>query len=68
MRRAAWAIAGIVIGYWEFRDDLEYWLPALGTVYGGQVVGQTAILTVLAAIVLGSVVWLSYRGLSYLLD
>ena len=68
MRQAAWAVLAIVIGYWEFRDDLDYWLPALGAVYGGQVIGQTVILTVLAAIVFGSAVFLAYRALSWILD
>lgn len=68
MSRAVWAVVAIVVGYWEFKDDLEYWLPALGAVYGGQVIGQTVILTVLAAIVFGSAVFLSYRFLGWLLD
>jgi hypothetical protein len=58
----------IVVGYWEFRDDLEYYLPALGVVYGGHVVGQTLILGVLAVIVFGTAVFLSYRFLGWILD
>jgi hypothetical protein len=68
MKRAAWAVLGIVIGYWEFRDDLDYWLPAWGGMYGGQVIGQSVIFGVLAAIVFGSVVFLSYRFLSWILE
>jgi hypothetical protein len=68
MKRAAWAVLGIVFGYWEFRDDLAYWLPAWGTVYGGRVIGQTAVLVALAAIVFGSAVFLSYRFLGWILD
>jgi hypothetical protein len=68
MKRAAWAILAIVVGYQEFSDDLAYWLPAWGAVYGGQVIGQTVILTVLAAIVFWSAVFLSYRLLGWILD
>ena len=56
MQRAALAI---VISYWEFRCDLEYWLPAFGIVYRGHVVGQMVILALLAAIIFGSAVILS---------
>jgi hypothetical protein len=52
----------------RFRDDLEYWLSAWGAVYGGRVIGQTMILTALAAIVFGSTVFLSYRALTWILD
>ena len=68
MKRAALALLAIIVGYQEFSDDLAYWLPAWGAVYGGQVIGQTVILTVLAAIVFGSAVFLSYRFLGWLLD
>ena len=65
MQRAALAT---VVCYWEFRCDPDYWLPALGVVCGGYVVGQMVILAVLAAIIFGSVVILSYRFLDWLLD
>jgi len=68
MKRASWAVLAIVIGYWEFRGDLEYWLPAWGAVYGGQVVGQAVILGVLALIVFGSVVALSYQFLNWVFE
>ena len=65
MQRAALAT---VVCYWEFRSDLDYSLPPLGVVCGGYVVGQMVILAVLAAIIFGSVVILSYRFLDWLLD
>jgi hypothetical protein len=68
MKRAIIAVLAIVVGYWEFRGDLDYWLPAWGAVYGGQVIGQAVILGVLAAIIFGSVVFLSYRFLSFIFD
>ncbi len=68
MRRACWSVLAIVIGYWEFSDDLAYWLPAWGAVYGGQVIGQTAVLVVVAAIVFGSAVFLSYRLLNWIFE
>jgi len=68
MKRAALAVLGIVAGYWEFRDDLEVWLPAWGSVYGGQVIGQSVILGVLGLIVFGSVVFMGYRSLGWFLD
>jgi hypothetical protein len=40
----------------------------VGSCVRGQVIGQTVILTVLAAIVFGSAVFLSYRFLGWLLD
>ena len=49
----------IVVGYWEFPCDLDYWLPELGVVYGDRLVGQSMILAVLDAIMFGSVVTLS---------
>jgi hypothetical protein len=68
MRRAALAMLAIVVGYWEFRDDLEYWLPAFSFVYDGRIIGQTVILGVLALIVFGSVVCLSYRFLNWMFE
>ena len=68
MKRTALAVLAIVIGYWEFRGDLEYWFPAWGAVYGGQVIGQAVILGVLAAIIFGSVAVLSYRFLNWIFE
>jgi hypothetical protein len=68
MKRAALAVLAIVVGYWEFRDDLEVWLPAWGAVYGGQVIGQSVIFGVLALIVFGSIVALSYRFLNWIFE
>ena len=68
MKRASWAVLATVISYWEFRGDLDYWLPAWGAVYGGQVIGQAIILGVLAAIVFGSAVFFGYRVLGWILD
>jgi hypothetical protein len=68
MKRAIIAVLAIVVGYWEFRGDLEYWLPAWGAVYGGKVIGQAVIIGVLALIVFGSVVFLSYRLLNWMFE
>jgi len=69
MRRAAWAITGLAIGYLEFRDDLEIWLPSWGkALESGYVWGQVIVLGFLAMAVFGAVIWTAYRGLSYLLD
>jgi hypothetical protein len=37
----------VVIGYWEFRDDLNYWLPAFGSLDSGYALGQTLVLALL---------------------
>ncbi|MGA2344427.1 MAG: hypothetical protein ABSF93_00390 [Candidatus Sulfotelmatobacter sp.] len=68
MKRAILAVLAVVVGYLEFRDDLEVWLPSWGSVYGGQVIGQVVILSVLAAIIFGSVVFLSYRFLNWIFE
>ena len=56
------------MGYWEFRDDLGYWLPAVGSLDSGYVLGQIVVLAILAAIIFGTVISLSYRFLSSILD
>jgi hypothetical protein len=68
MKRAVLALVAIIVGYQELSGDLAYWLPAWGAVYGGEIIGQSVILTVLAAIVFGSAVFLAYRALSWILD
>jgi hypothetical protein len=68
MKRAIIAILAIVVGYWEFCDDLAYWLPAWGAVYGGQIIGQSVIFGVLALIIFGSAVALSYRFLNWIFE
>ena len=40
MKRAALATLGIVLGYWQFRDDLDFWLPTLGAVDKGYVIAN----------------------------
>ena len=68
MKRALLAFITLYVCVKEIGADLAYWLPAWGAVYGGQVIGQSVILTVLAAIVFGSAVVLSYRLLGWILD
>jgi hypothetical protein len=68
MKRAMLAGLGVYVGYLELRINLEYWVPSFGEVYGGQVLGQTAILAVLAVLVFGSVVALSYRFLNWVFE
>jgi len=68
MKRAIIAGLGLYVGWLEFSDDLGYWLPAWGGAYGGQVIGQTVIFGVLAVIVFGSVVALSYRFLNWIFE
>lgn len=68
MKRAALAALAIVAGFWEFRDDLAYWLPAVGSLSSGYALGQIVILGFLAAIIFGTVISLSYRLLSSILD
>jgi hypothetical protein len=69
MKQAALAVLAIVIGYWEFRRNLEYWLPAWGAAFdGGYIWGQIVILATLAAVVFGSIVTLAYHALGYWLD
>jgi len=68
MKRAILAGLGIYAGYLELRVNLEYWFPAFGSVYGGQVLGQTVILGVLALIVFGSAIGLSYRFLNWIFE
>ena len=68
MKRAILAGLALYIGYLEFGADLDYWLPAWGAVYGGQVIGQAVIFGILAAIVFGSVVALSYRFLNWIFE
>jgi hypothetical protein len=54
MKRGALAMLPIVVGYWEFRDDLGYWLPAVGTLDSGYVLVQTLVLAFLAAVIFGT--------------
>ena len=68
MKRAALAALAIVIGYWEFRDDLMYWLPAFGSLGSGYALGQTVVLGFLAGVIFGTVISLSYRFLTRILD
>jgi hypothetical protein len=68
MKRAILAALAIVIGYWEFRDDLAYWLPAVGSLSSGFALGQTVVLGFLAAMIFGTVISLSYRFLNSILD
>jgi hypothetical protein len=55
------------IGYWEFRDDLAYWLPGVGSLSSGYAVGQTVVLGILAAGIFSTVLSLSYRVLNSIL-
>jgi len=68
MKRAVIAGLGLYLGWLEFADDLAYWLPAWGAVYGGQVIGQAVILGILAAIIFGSAAVLSYRFLDWIFE
>lgn len=68
MKRVALAMLAIVVGYWEFRDDLSYWLPAVGSLDSGYALGQIVVLGLLAAVVFGTVISLSYHFLSSILD
>jgi hypothetical protein len=55
--------------YTEFRDSLDYWLPAVGYAGGhGYMWVQYAFLAVVATGILCSVVAFSYRALSYIFD
>jgi hypothetical protein len=67
MKRAALALLAVVIGYWEFRDDLAYWLPAWGSIDSAYALGQTLLLALLGAIIFATVS-LSYRSLNWVLD
>jgi Flp pilus assembly pilin Flp len=55
------------IGYWEFRDDLAYWLPGVGSLSSGYAVGQTVVLGIFAAGIFSTVLSLSYRVLNSIL-
>lgn len=68
MKRAIIAGLGLYLGWREFSADIGYWLPSLGVVYGGQVIGQAVVLGILAAFIFGAAVWTSYRALSYIFD
>ena len=68
MKRAVLAALAIVIGYIEFRDDISYWLPAFGSLSSGFALGQTVVLGFLAAMIFATVLSLSYRLISSILD
>jgi hypothetical protein len=69
MKRVFLAGLGLYIGWQEFSGDLGYWLPAWGTaIDSGYIWGQTALLSLLAMIVFGSVVILGYRGLCWVFE
>jgi hypothetical protein len=69
MKHAALGLIGIYVGYLEFSDDLAYWLPSWAATFdSGYVWGQVFVLAALGAIVFGTVVFLSYRALSWILD
>jgi hypothetical protein len=65
-----WIMSGLLLyfAYWDLRWGVEDWLPAWGAVYGGQVIGQTVLLGVLALIVSGTVVWTGYEILGWMFD
>jgi hypothetical protein len=67
-KRAALAVLGIVIGYLEFRADLNYWLPAVGSLDSGYALTQVIVFAILAAILFGTAISLSYRFLNSILD
>lgn len=62
------ALLGIVVGYWEFRDDLDSWLPAFGAVDKGYGIVQIALLATLSVAIFGTVVCLGYRALDWIFD
>jgi hypothetical protein len=68
MKQVALAMLAVGIGYWEFRDDLNYWMPAFGSLDSGHVFGQTLVLALLGAIIFGTAISLSYCALNYILD
>jgi hypothetical protein len=52
----------------EFRADINFWLPAFGSLDGGYALGQTVVLGFLAAMIFRTALALSYRFLSRILD
>jgi xanthine/uracil/vitamin C permease (AzgA family) len=71
VNRLAVIAAGLALAYlqWtEFQDWLSDYLPAIGSLEHGFIVGQTLMLAFLGALAFGGVVALGYRTLSYLLD
>jgi hypothetical protein len=65
MKRACLAALTVYVCYLELHSDLRYWLPACGEIGG---LGQTVILGVLALIVFGSAILLSYRFLNWMFE
>jgi hypothetical protein len=68
MKRASWAAFGIVVGYMEFRADIDFWLPSFGAEYDGHALGQIVALGILAVFVFGSVVFMGYRALNWIFE
>ena len=68
MKRAALVTLGIVVGYWQLRDWLDYWLPAIGALDSGYALVQIAALCIFASIAFGSVVSLAYRALNWIFE
>lgn len=68
MKQAALAVLAIVWGYLEFRADINFRLPAVGSVDSGYALGQIVVLGILAAAIFGTVISLSYSFLNSILD
>jgi hypothetical protein len=68
MKRAALAILAIVVCYLELQDDLAFWLPSVGALDSGYVIAQTAVLALVAVIVFGGAISLSYRVLNWIFE
>jgi hypothetical protein len=47
---------------------LEDWIPQWMAATGGEIIGQTVLVGILAMFAFGTVVWTGYRFLGYLLD
>jgi hypothetical protein len=69
MKRAILLGLGLYVGYVEFSDDLVYWLPSWGAAFdSGYIWGQVVILGALAAVIFGTVVFLSRDFLDWIFE
>lgn len=59
---------GIAIAYWQFRDWLDDWIPAIGSLDTGHGAVQIVFIGLAAAIAFWFVVSLGYQILGEILD
>ena len=71
LKKALFLGLGGYLAYISVLDTLytlEDWIPQWMSATGGQIIGQTVLVGILAMFAFGAIVWTGYRFLGYLLD